>query len=41
MPAAGVLDPSIFVSHRLPAGLVRGGTDRFRRGAGRKILIAP
>jgi 2-desacetyl-2-hydroxyethyl bacteriochlorophyllide A dehydrogenase len=39
--AAGVLDPSIFVSHRLTLGSYGAALDQFRAGVGRKILIEP
>ena len=41
MLAAGVLDPSIFVSHRFPLTSYAAALDQFRRGEGRKILIEP
>jgi len=41
MLAAGVLDPSIFVSHRFPLTSYGAALDQFRRGEGRKILIEP
>ena len=41
MLAAGVLDPSIFVSHRFPLTSYATALDQFRRGEGRKILIEP
>jgi 2-desacetyl-2-hydroxyethyl bacteriochlorophyllide A dehydrogenase len=41
MLAAGVLDPSIFVSHRFPLTSYASALDQFRRGEGRKILIEP
>ncbi|MEV4344250.1 zinc-dependent alcohol dehydrogenase family protein [Actinoplanes sp. NPDC049596] len=41
MLAAGVLDPSIFVSHRFPLGSYAAALDQFRAGVGRKILIEP
>jgi 2-desacetyl-2-hydroxyethyl bacteriochlorophyllide A dehydrogenase len=37
--AAGVLDPSIFVSHRFPLTSYSEALDQFRAGVGRKILI--
>jgi 2-desacetyl-2-hydroxyethyl bacteriochlorophyllide A dehydrogenase len=37
--AAGVLDPSIFVSHRFPLTSYSEALDQFRAGMGRKILI--
>jgi 2-desacetyl-2-hydroxyethyl bacteriochlorophyllide A dehydrogenase len=39
--AAGVLDPSIFVSHRFPLSDYAQALDQFRAGVGRKILIEP
>ncbi|MBU2667538.1 zinc-dependent alcohol dehydrogenase family protein [Actinoplanes bogorensis] len=39
--AAGVLDPSIFVSHRFPLADYASALDQFRAGVGRKILIEP
>ncbi|MBM2618147.1 zinc-dependent alcohol dehydrogenase family protein [Actinoplanes sp. LDG1-06] len=39
--AAGVLDPSIFVSHRFPLADYAFALDQFRAGVGRKILIEP
>ncbi|HEY0532439.1 MAG TPA: zinc-dependent alcohol dehydrogenase family protein [Actinoplanes sp.] len=39
--AAGVLDPSIFVSHRFPLSSYAEALDQFRAGVGRKILIEP
>ena len=39
--AAGVLDPSIFVSHRFPLTDYAQALDQFRAGIGRKILIEP
>ena len=39
--AAGVLDPSIFVSHRYPLTSYAEALDQFRAGVGRKILIEP
>jgi 2-desacetyl-2-hydroxyethyl bacteriochlorophyllide A dehydrogenase len=41
MLAAGVLDPSIFVSHRFPLASYATALEQFRRGEGRKILIEP
>ncbi len=41
MLAAGVLDPSIFVSHRFPLTSYATALDQFRSGVGRKILIEP
>ena len=39
--AAGVLDPSIFVSHRFPLASYAEALGQFRAGVGRKILIEP
>jgi 2-desacetyl-2-hydroxyethyl bacteriochlorophyllide A dehydrogenase len=39
--AAGVLDPSIIVSHRFPLTSYATALDQFRAGVGRKILIEP
>lgn len=39
--AAGVLDPSVFVSHRFPLASYAEALDQFRAGIGRKILIEP
>lgn len=39
--AAGVLDPSIFVSHRFPLTSYAEALSQFRDGVGRKILIEP
>jgi 2-desacetyl-2-hydroxyethyl bacteriochlorophyllide A dehydrogenase len=39
--AAGVLDPSIFVSHRFPLDSYAEALGQFRAGVGRKILIEP
>jgi 2-desacetyl-2-hydroxyethyl bacteriochlorophyllide A dehydrogenase len=39
--AAGVLDPSIFVSHRYPLTSYAEALSQFRAGLGRKILIEP
>lgn len=39
--AAGVLDQSIFVSHRFPLDSYAEALDQFRAGVGRKILIEP
>jgi len=39
--AAGVLDPSIFVSHRYPLSSYASALEQFRAGVGRKILIEP
>ncbi len=39
--AAGVLDPSIFVSHRFPLDAYAEALRQFRAGIGRKFLIEP
>jgi 2-desacetyl-2-hydroxyethyl bacteriochlorophyllide A dehydrogenase len=39
--ASGVLDPSVFVSHRFPLASYAEALDQFRAGIGRKILIEP
>ena len=39
--AAGVLDPEIFISHRLPLDAYAEALEQFRAGVGRKILIEP
>jgi len=39
--AGGVLDPSIFVSHRFPLDSYAEALNQFRAGVGRKILIEP
>ncbi|GAB2612434.1 alcohol dehydrogenase [Paractinoplanes abujensis] len=41
MLAAGVLDPSVFVSHRFPLSGYAEALGQFRAGVGRKILIEP
>ncbi|WP_433300160.1 zinc-dependent alcohol dehydrogenase family protein [Actinoplanes sp. CA-030573] len=41
MLAAGVLDPSIFVSHRFPLTSYGTALEQFRRGEGRKIMVEP
>jgi len=41
MLAAGVLDPSVFVSHRFPLASYAAALDQFRAGVGRKIVIEP
>ena len=41
MLAAGVLDPSVFVSHRFPLASYAEALDQFRAGVGRKIIIEP
>ncbi|MCK2238480.1 MULTISPECIES: zinc-dependent alcohol dehydrogenase family protein [unclassified Crossiella] len=39
--AAGVLDPEIFISHRLPLADYAEALESFRRGEGRKIQVLP
>ena len=39
--AAGILDPDVFISDRLPLEDYAGALDRFRRGIGRKIEVVP
>ncbi|MGP4003489.1 zinc-dependent alcohol dehydrogenase family protein [Streptomyces sp. 8N706] len=39
--AAGVLDPEVFISHRLPLEQYPQALDRFRSGQGRKIVVEP
>lgn len=39
--AAGVLDPEVFISDRLPLSAYATALDRFRAGKGRKILVTP
>jgi threonine dehydrogenase-like Zn-dependent dehydrogenase len=39
--AAGVLDPQIFISHRLPLEEYPEALERFRSGQGRKIVVVP
>jgi threonine dehydrogenase-like Zn-dependent dehydrogenase len=39
--AGGILDPDIFISHRLPLEDYVAALDLFRRGAGRKIQVLP
>jgi 2-desacetyl-2-hydroxyethyl bacteriochlorophyllide A dehydrogenase len=39
--AAGVLDPDVLISDRLPLDDYAGALDRFRRGIGRKIQVIP
>jgi 2-desacetyl-2-hydroxyethyl bacteriochlorophyllide A dehydrogenase len=39
--AGGVLDPDIFISHRLPLEEYEAALDLFRRGEGRKIQVLP
>ncbi|MET8681553.1 zinc-dependent alcohol dehydrogenase family protein [Streptomyces sp. NPDC004647] len=39
--AAGVLDPEIFISHRLPLEQYPQALDQFRSGQGRKIVVEP
>ena len=37
----GVLDPEIFISHRLPLSQYADGLEMFRAGQGRKIQVRP
>ncbi|MCQ4079949.1 zinc-dependent alcohol dehydrogenase family protein [Streptomyces sp. RB6PN25] len=39
--ATGVLDPKLFISHRLPLEQYPNALDRFRSGHGRKIVVEP
>lgn len=39
--AAGVLDPEVFISDRLPLADYAGAIDQFQAGRGRKILVVP
>jgi 2-desacetyl-2-hydroxyethyl bacteriochlorophyllide A dehydrogenase len=39
--AAGILDPDVFISDRLPLDDYAGALDRFKRGIGRKIQVIP
>jgi threonine dehydrogenase-like Zn-dependent dehydrogenase len=39
--AAGVLDPDVFISHRLPLNDFEEALSRFQRGVGRKIQLIP
>jgi 2-desacetyl-2-hydroxyethyl bacteriochlorophyllide A dehydrogenase len=39
--AGGILDPDLFISHRLPLEDYVAALDLFRRGAGRKIQVLP
>jgi 2-desacetyl-2-hydroxyethyl bacteriochlorophyllide A dehydrogenase len=39
--AGGLLDPEIFISHRLPLGQYAEGLELFRAGQGRKIQVKP
>ncbi|WNI14439.1 zinc-dependent alcohol dehydrogenase family protein [Actinacidiphila sp. ITFR-21] len=39
--AAGVLDPEVFISDRLPLADYAGALERFRAGRGRKIQVTP
>ncbi|MFZ3468015.1 zinc-dependent alcohol dehydrogenase family protein [Streptomyces sp. 4.24] len=39
--AAGVLDPEVFISDRLPLADYAGALDQFQAGRGRKILVIP
>ncbi|MEU8827967.1 zinc-dependent alcohol dehydrogenase family protein [Streptomyces sp. NPDC048636] len=39
--ASGVLDPEIFISHRLPLEAYPAALDQFQSGKGRKIVVVP
>ncbi|MFF5140156.1 zinc-dependent alcohol dehydrogenase family protein [Streptomyces sp. NPDC013157] len=39
--ASGVLDPQVFISHRLPLAEYPQALDRFAAGQGRKIVVLP
>jgi threonine dehydrogenase-like Zn-dependent dehydrogenase len=39
--ADGVLDPEIFISHRLPLSQYAEALEMFRAGKGRKIQVKP
>ena len=39
--AAGVLDPDVFISHRLPLEEYGAALELFTSGAGRKIQVLP
>jgi 2-desacetyl-2-hydroxyethyl bacteriochlorophyllide A dehydrogenase len=39
--AAGVLDPSVFISHRYPLDRYADALEQFRAGVGRKIQVVP
>ncbi|MEU2050170.1 alcohol dehydrogenase, partial [Streptomyces albidoflavus] len=39
--ASGVLDPSVFISDRLPLDQYPEAIERFRAGEGRKIVVEP
>jgi threonine dehydrogenase-like Zn-dependent dehydrogenase len=41
MFAAGVLDPEIFISHRMPLERYADALELFRSGQGRKIQVLP
>ena len=41
MFAAGVLDPEIFISHRMPLERYADALELFRAGQGRKIQVLP
>ena len=41
MFAAGVLDPEIFISHRMPLERYADALELFRTGQGRKIQVLP
>jgi 2-desacetyl-2-hydroxyethyl bacteriochlorophyllide A dehydrogenase len=39
--ATGVLDPEVFISHRMPLAEYPQALDQFRSGQGRKIVVVP
>jgi threonine dehydrogenase-like Zn-dependent dehydrogenase len=39
--AGGVLDPEVFISHRLPLDDYPAGLEMVRKGEGRKIQVLP
>jgi threonine dehydrogenase-like Zn-dependent dehydrogenase len=41
MFSAGILDPDVFISHRLPLEQYADALDMFRAGQGRKIQVRP
>jgi uncharacterized protein (DUF2236 family) len=41
MFSAGILDPDVFISHRLPLEQYADALDMFRAGKGRKIQVRP
>jgi threonine dehydrogenase-like Zn-dependent dehydrogenase len=41
MFAGGVLDPEIFISHRMPLERYADALELFRTGQGRKIQVLP